>query len=40
VLDVALARPRTIEMQFTETFKSYSQEIRDVIYQGKGAGRP
>ena len=40
VLDVALARPRTIAMQFTETFKSYSEEIRDVIYQGKGAGRP
>ena len=40
VLDVALARPRTIAMQFTETFKLYSEEIRDVIYQGKGAGRP
>ena len=40
VLDVALARPRTIAMEFTETFKSYSEEIRDVIYQGKGAGRP
>jgi NitT/TauT family transport system ATP-binding protein len=40
VLEVALARPRTIAMQFTETFQSYSEEIRDVIYQGKGAGRP
>jgi len=40
VLDVALARPRTIAMQFTETFKLHSEEIRDVIYQGKGAGRP
>jgi len=38
VLDIALAPPRTIAMSSRETFKLYSEEIRDVIYQGKGAG--
>ena len=39
IVEVALARPRTIAMEFTAAFKSYSDQIRDVIYQGQGAGR-
>jgi NitT/TauT family transport system ATP-binding protein len=34
VIEIALARPRTIEMEFTETFKSYSDQVREVIYHG------
>jgi NitT/TauT family transport system ATP-binding protein len=40
VVEVELARPRTIDMEFTENFKRYSNQIRDVIYHGPGAGRP
>jgi NitT/TauT family transport system ATP-binding protein len=40
IVDIDLARPRTIDMEFTETFKSYSSQIREVIYHGQGAGRP
>ncbi len=40
VVEVELARPRTIDMEFTEKFKTYSNQIRDVIYHGPGAGRP
>jgi NitT/TauT family transport system ATP-binding protein len=40
ILDIDLARPRTIDMEFTEAFKSYSGQIREVIYHGQGAGRP
>jgi NitT/TauT family transport system ATP-binding protein len=40
IFDIDLARPRTIEMEFTEAFKSYSGQIREVIYRGQGAGRP
>jgi NitT/TauT family transport system ATP-binding protein len=39
VVDIDLARPRTIDMEFSQKFKSYSGEIRDVIYQGPGASR-
>jgi hypothetical protein len=39
IVDIALARPRTIEMEFTQTFKSYSDQIREVIYHGTGASR-
>jgi NitT/TauT family transport system ATP-binding protein len=35
VIDIALARPRTIDMEFTETFKSYSDQVREVIYHGR-----
>ena len=34
VIDITLARPRTIDMEFTETFKSYSGQVREVIYHG------
>jgi NitT/TauT family transport system ATP-binding protein len=34
VVDIALARPRTIDIEFTETFKSYSDQVREVIYRG------
>jgi len=34
VIDVGLARPRTIDMEFSETFKSYSDQVREVIYRG------
>ena len=40
VLQVDLARPRTIDMEFTDRFKSYSDAIRDVIYHKPGAGTP
>ena len=39
IVDIKLARPRTIAMEFTETFKSYSEQIREVIYQGPGVQR-
>ena len=39
VLEIDLARPRTIDMEFTEKFKSYSGQIREVIYHGPGASR-
>ncbi len=39
ILDIQLARPRTIAMEFTPAFKSYSDQIREVIYQGQGVGR-
>jgi NitT/TauT family transport system ATP-binding protein len=37
VVDIDLARPRTIDMEFTQKFKSYSSQIREVIYHGPGA---
>jgi NitT/TauT family transport system ATP-binding protein len=37
VVNVALPRPRTLDMEFTPEFKSYSDEIREVIYRGLGA---
>jgi NitT/TauT family transport system ATP-binding protein len=40
IVDIDLPRPRTIDMEFTETFKKYSDQIREVIYRGQGAGRP
>jgi len=39
VVDIDLARPRTIDMEFTQKFKSYSGEIREVIYRSPGASR-
>src|SRR5690348_2591975 len=33
VIDIGLARPRTIDMEFSETFKSYSDQVREVIYR-------
>jgi NitT/TauT family transport system ATP-binding protein len=39
IVDINLARPRTIDMEFTESFKSYSGQIREVIYHGQGAPR-
>ncbi|HJZ77891.1 MAG TPA: ABC transporter ATP-binding protein, partial [Vicinamibacterales bacterium] len=38
-VDVALPRPRTIDMEFSPQFKSYSDQIRAVIYHGEGDGR-
>jgi NitT/TauT family transport system ATP-binding protein len=37
VLKIELPRPRTIDMEFTPQFKSYSDQIREVIYHGAGA---
>jgi NitT/TauT family transport system ATP-binding protein len=37
VVDIDLSRPRSIDMEFTQKFKSYSDEIREVIYRGPGA---
>jgi NitT/TauT family transport system ATP-binding protein len=34
VIDINLARPRTIAMEFSESFKSYSDQVREVIYHG------
>jgi NitT/TauT family transport system ATP-binding protein len=39
IVEIELPRPRTIAMEFTPLFKSYSDQIRDVIYQGQGAAR-
>jgi NitT/TauT family transport system ATP-binding protein len=38
-VDVALPRPRTIDMEFSKQFKCYSDQIRAVIYHGEGDGR-
>jgi NitT/TauT family transport system ATP-binding protein len=34
IIDVELPRPRTLDMEFTPQFKSYSEQIRDVIFHG------
>jgi len=34
VIDINLERPRTIAMEFSELFKSYSDQVREVIYHG------
>ena len=39
VVDINLTRPRSIDMEFTQKFKSYSDEIREVIYRGPGASQ-
>jgi NitT/TauT family transport system ATP-binding protein len=39
IVDIALPRPRTIEMEFSVQFKSYSDQIRAVIYKSEGARR-
>jgi NitT/TauT family transport system ATP-binding protein len=39
IVDIDLPRPRTIDMEFTAQFKSYSEQIRAVIYHGAGAGK-
>ena len=33
-LKIDLPRPRTLDMEFTQEFKAYSDEIRSVIYHG------
>ena len=35
IIDVGLARPRTLEMEFTPEFKTYSDEVRSLIYSGR-----
>jgi NitT/TauT family transport system ATP-binding protein len=35
IVDVDLPRPRTLDMEFTEKFKGYSDRVRAVIDQGK-----
>ena len=37
IVDVALPRPRTIDMEFSPQFKACSDQIRAVIYHGAGA---
>jgi NitT/TauT family transport system ATP-binding protein len=39
IVDIELPRPRTIDMEFTAQFKSYSDQIRAVIYHGAGVGK-
>jgi NitT/TauT family transport system ATP-binding protein len=39
IVDIDLPRPRTIDMEFTPQFKSYSDQIRAVIYHGGGASK-
>jgi NitT/TauT family transport system ATP-binding protein len=39
IVEVALPRPRTIDMEFSPQFKSYSDQIRAVIYQSEGADK-
>jgi NitT/TauT family transport system ATP-binding protein len=36
IVDIALPRPRTVDMEFSPQFKSYSDQIRAVIYDGEG----
>jgi NitT/TauT family transport system ATP-binding protein len=38
IINVELPRPRTLDMEFTPQFKSYSDQIREVIFHEKGAG--
>jgi NitT/TauT family transport system ATP-binding protein len=38
IVDIALPRPRAIDMEFSPQFKSYSDQIRAVIYHGEGDG--
>jgi NitT/TauT family transport system ATP-binding protein len=37
IVKIDLPRPRALDMEFTTEFKSYSDEIREVIYRGPGA---
>jgi len=39
VVDIDLSRPRSIDMEFSQKFKSYSDQIREVIYRGPGASQ-
>jgi NitT/TauT family transport system ATP-binding protein len=39
IVEIDLPRPRTIDMEFTAQFKSYSDQIREVIYHGSGANK-
>jgi NitT/TauT family transport system ATP-binding protein len=39
IVDIDLPRPRTIDMEFSAQFKSYSDQIRSVIYHGGGVGK-
>ena len=39
IVDIDLPRPRIIDMEFTSQFKSYSDQIRAVIYHGGGVGK-
>ena len=38
IVDIELPRPRTVDMEFSPQFKSYSDQIRAVIYHGEGDG--
>jgi NitT/TauT family transport system ATP-binding protein len=35
IIEVDLPRPRTLDMEFTPQFKSYSDQIREVIFHGE-----
>jgi NitT/TauT family transport system ATP-binding protein len=35
VIEVDLPRPRTLDMEFSQEFKEYTGEIRQVIFAGK-----
>jgi NitT/TauT family transport system ATP-binding protein len=37
IVDVELERPRTLGMEFTDKFKSYSDQVRSVIYNANEA---
>ncbi len=39
VVDVTLERPRTLGMEFTDTFKGYSDQVRAVIYVNSDSER-
>jgi NitT/TauT family transport system ATP-binding protein len=39
VIDIDFPRPRTIDMEFTPQFKSYSEQVREVINLGSGMGK-
>jgi NitT/TauT family transport system ATP-binding protein len=39
VIDIEFPRPRTVDMEFTPQFKSYSEQVRAVINLGSGMGK-
>jgi NitT/TauT family transport system ATP-binding protein len=36
-VSVALPRPRTLDMEFSEEFKGYAKQVRDAIAPARGA---
>ena len=39
VLAIDLPRPRTVDLEFDPKFKAYSDEVRGLIFGGRGSSR-